>query len=298
MRVEDFAPLPTRITFTVDVEDHIARQDGVPRYVAMTDRILDFLDERGVKATFFVVGDIVDRTPELIRRVAGQGHEIASHSYRHVALPLEDAPTFRRAVADHRRRLEDLAGTAVQGFRAPLFSLTPASAWALDAIADAGFRYSSSIVPARTFGHHWARAPTEPFRWPNGLVELPCPVGRVAFFTMPFLGGMYLRYLPPWRLRQASRGRAAGAVWTYCHPYDFDTEEPFQRLPGRKAASSLFLWWNRGSILHRLDLILQGRRTVTFAELRPLLGQLASYDSTTDRAAPASAAGAIAGPPA
>ncbi len=276
----------------------MARQDGAPRYVAMTDRILDFLGERGVEATFFVVGDIAGRTPELIRRVAAQGHEIASHSYRHVPLTLEDRAVFRRAIADHRRRLEDLAGAAVRGFRAPLFSLVPATAWAIEALADAGFDYSSSIVPARAFGHHWAGAPTEPFRWPNGLLELPCPVGRVAFFTMPFLGGMYLRYLPPWRLRQASRGRAAGSVWTYCHPYDFDTEEPFRRLPGRKAASSLFLWWNRGSILHRLDLILQGRETVTFAKLRPLLGPLATYDPASGRAVPAAAAQAIARPPA
>ncbi|HMR32234.1 MAG TPA: DUF3473 domain-containing protein [Geminicoccaceae bacterium] len=264
----------------------------------MTHRILEFLGERGVQATFFVVGDITRRTPQLIQRIAAGGHEIASHSWRHVALTQEDPAVFRRAVADDRRRLEDLAGAPVLGFRAPLFSLTPASAWAIDAIADAGFGYSSSIVPARTFGHHWAGAPTAPFRWPNGIVELPCPVGRVALFTMPFLGGMYLRYLPPWRLRQASRGRAEGCLWTYCHPYDFDTEEPFRRLPGQRTATSLFLWWNRGSILHRLDLILRGRRAMTFAELRPTLGQLATYDPAAGRAVSAAATGAIAGPPA
>jgi hypothetical protein len=93
----------------------------------------------------------------------------------------------------------------------------------------------------------------------------------VGPFRLPFLGGMYLRYLPPWRLRQATRNRAPGLVWTYCHPYDFDTDEPFRRRPGQGWASSFFLWWNRGLTLERLDLILRGRRTVTFRDLCPEL---------------------------
>ena len=267
MRTEDFRPLPERITFTVDVEDHAGADGGEPRYVAMAERILDFLAERQAVGTFFVVGDVAERTPGLVRAIARQGHEIASHSHRHTPLPERRDEHFRQEIGASRRLLEDLAGTPVLGFRAPQFSLVPASGWALDALAEAGFTYSSSIVPGKGIGCGWPGAPAEPFLWRNGLLELPCPIGRVALFQLPFLGGMYLRYLPPWRLRQASRSRSTDVMWTYCHPYDFDTEEPFRRLPGRSLASSFFLWWNRGLTLHRLDVILRGRRTVAFRDL-------------------------------
>lgn len=267
MRTQDFGPLPERITFTVDVEDHVGTAGDRPRYVAMTRRVLDFLAERQAVGTFFIVGDIAERTPGLVREIAARGHEIASHSHRHVTLPGRRDAGFAEALAGSRRRLEDLADAPVQGFRAPQFSLVPTSAWALDALAEAGFTYSSSIVPGKGIGCGWPGAPSEPFLWRNGLLELPCPVGKVAVFRLPFLGGMYLRYLPPWRLRQASRSRSTDVMWTYCHPYDFDTEEPFRRLPGRSVASSFFLWWNRGLTLHRLDVILRGRRTAAFRDL-------------------------------
>ncbi len=273
MRTQDFGPLPERITFTVDVEDHVGAETGTPRYLAMTHRVLDFLAERRAVGTFFIVGDIAERTPGLVREIARQGHEIGSHSHRHRPLPQQDCRRLRDTLATSRKLLEDLAGTPVQGFRAPQFSLMPASAWALDALQEAGFTYSSSIVPGRGFGCGWPGAPTEPFFWHNGLLELPCPVGKVALFRLPFLGGMYLRYLPPWRLRQASRSRSTDVMWTYCHPYDFDTDEPFQRLPGRSLAASFFLWWNRGLTLHRLDVILHGRRTVAFRDLLDELGR-------------------------
>lgn len=272
MQARDFASLPERITFTVDVEDHGGAGSAAPRYPAMTERILAFLAERGAVATFFVVGDVAARTPGLVREIARHGHEIASHSHRHTPLPAEDARRFRGEITASRQRLEDLAGAPVLGFRAPLFSLVPATAWALDALAEAGFAYSSSVVPARGVGYGWAGAPRAPFRWPNGLLELPCPLGRVGLFPLPFLGGMYLRYLPPWRLRQATRTRSTDTVWTYCHPYDFDTDEPFRRLPGAGLVGSFFLWWNRGLTLHRLETILHGRRTVTFRDLCAEIG--------------------------
>jgi polysaccharide deacetylase family protein (PEP-CTERM system associated) len=287
MQARDFAALPERITFTVDVEDHAGASSDRPRYPAMTRRILEFLAERDVLATFFVVGDVAERTPALVREIARHGHEIASHSHRHRPLPADDPRAFRRRITASKRLLEDLAGTPVLGFRAPLFSLVPASAWALDVLVEAGFAYSSSVVPARSFGFGWAGAPTTPFCWPNGLLELPCPVGRVGFFRLPFLGGMYLRYLPPWRLRQASRSRSTDVVWTYCHPYDFDTDEPFRRLPGTGLLTSFFLWWNRGLTLHRLDAILRGRRTAPFRDLHD--GLRASADPFIPAPAPSMA---------
>lgn len=265
MRAQDFAPLPQSLTVTVDVEDHTAGVQWPARYPAMTLRLIDFLAERKLLGTFFVVGDVAKRSPELVRAIAAAGHEIGSHSHRHVPLSREDAVGFRAAVGDSRRLLEDLTGAPVTGFRAPVFSLVPATAWAIRALAEAGFRYSSSVMPVAGPGGGWPGAPCDPFRWPNGLVELPCPVGRVGPLRLPFLGGMYLRYLPPWRLRQAVRRCSTETVWTYCHPYDFDTEERFRRLPGLGLVSSLFLWCNRGSMLHRLETLLEGRTSIPFA---------------------------------
>jgi polysaccharide deacetylase family protein (PEP-CTERM system associated) len=233
----------------------------------MTFRILDFLTARDAVGTFFVTGEVARSSPDLVRMIADHGHEVASHGDRHVPLSQLEPTGFSRENADHRRKLEDIAGVPVVGFRAPFFSLTPACAWATDALSAAGFRYSSSVVPSRCFAYGWPGAPSEPFLWPAGLLELPCPVGRLGPFRLPFLGGMYLRYLPPWRLRQAARSVSGEVVWTYCHPYDFDTEEPLHLVPGHGAASSFFLWWNRATIWHRLSVIMDGRQTATFAAL-------------------------------
>lgn len=266
MRPEDFASLPDRLTFTVDVEEPGGASEGPVRYPATTMRLLDFLAARGAVGTFFVVGDIARRTPGLVREIAGRGHEIASHGDRHLPLPGQEPSRFRRESGDGRRLLEDLTGTAVLGFRAPLFSLTRASAWAPDMLAAAGFAYSSSVLPVRGGMFAWPGAPMRPFLWPCGLLELPCPVGRVGPFRLPFLGGMYLRYLPPWRLRQAARSCSTDAVWTYCHPYDLDTGERLRRLPGIGRVSSFFLWWNRAATLDRLAAIIHGRTVVPFRE--------------------------------
>ena len=240
MQARDFAPLPKRITFTVDLEDHAGGGDGAPRYPAMTRRILAFLAERKVQATFFIVGDVAERTPALVREIAGAGARDR--------VPLAPAPTA------HRRTTRRGSGASSPPARAAWRTLPalPSSASGRPCSPSCrgppgrstcwprpGFAYSSSIIPARSFGFGWAGAPAAPFRWPNGLLELPCPVGRVGFFPLPFLGGMYLRYLPPWRLRQASRTRSTDMVWTYCHPYDFDADEPFRRLPGPEPASQL-----------------------------------------------------------
>ena len=270
MRSEDFAALPRLLTFTVDVEDHLGRDGpGPARFAAMTRRLLDFLDERGARGTFFVVGDAAAREPALVREISRRGHEVASHGHRHVPLTREDPARFRRGIRDARRALEDLAGEAVQGFRAPVFSLTAAtSGWVVEALGEAGFAYSSSVLPARSVAYGLPGAPERPFLWPDGLLEVPCPLGRAGPLALPFLGGMYLRYLPPWRLR-----RLAGtlrpenpAVWTYCHPYDLDTEEPFGRAAGRGLVASLFLWCNRGVTAERLRLLMDGRVSVPFRD--------------------------------
>ena len=259
-----FGALPERITFTVDVEED---GTGPAQALAMTARLLDLLDETGAKGSFFVVGTLAEAQPALVRAIAARGHEIGCHGHHHRALAEERPEGLRADLARARAVLEDQAGAAVQGFRAPLFSLTPVVPWVPSVLAEAGFTYSSSVLPARNWLHGWPGAPRAPFLWPSGVLEIPVPLARLGPLELPVLGGMYLRYIPPWDLRRMARrlGRDGAAVWSYCHPYDLDAEARFTRRAETGLAGSLFLWMNRGAMARRLRAVLEGRRSVPFA---------------------------------
>ncbi|GGG46771.1 hypothetical protein GCM10010964_37660 [Caldovatus sediminis] len=264
-----FAALPDSLTFTVDVEE-LHPESSAARLERTTRRLLDLLEEAEGRGTFFVLGEAARRAPGLVREIARRGHELASHGERHRALGAETPEGFRAGLAACKARIEDLAGAPVLGFRAPMFSLTAGTApWATAILGELGFAYSSSVVPAWNFLHGYPGAPRRPFLWPSGVLELPCPLGRVGPLAMPFLGGMYLRYLPPWRLRQFARQAGAapdGAVfWTYCHPYDVDTAQGLRRYADLGLGASLMLWLNRGRMEGRLRAVLAGRRSLPFA---------------------------------
>ncbi len=195
--------------------------------------MLDFLDARAVRGTFFVVGETAEAHPELVREIAGRGHEIGLHGWRHQPLTELDPESFRADVARGKALLEELdAARRSSGSGRPTFSLVPDSRWAVDVLVDTGFTYSSSVLPARSplFGD--PSLPTTPFRWPNGLVELPCPVVRAGGLGLPYLGGVYLRAIPgrASSLARRSVGRDQ-LLWIYCHPYDFDPDEEFWVVP-------------------------------------------------------------------
>ena len=265
--------LPALFTFTVDVEDH-----GSARARDQTERLLDLLEEAGALGTFFVLDDVARNEPGLVAEIARRGHEVASHGHAHRPLAEEGPDRFRTGMAAARDRLADLTGTAPVGFRAPYFALTPAASWAPGILAELGFVYSASVLPAWNPLAGWPGAPRRPFLWPSGVLELPVPVARIGPVHLPFLGGMYLRWLPPWRLRGladrwAAEEAAGGALWSYCHPYDLDESEGLSLRPDAGAIGSLMLWLNRGPTLPRLTGLLQGRRSVPFADrldaLRP-----------------------------
>lgn len=265
------AALPALFTFTVDVEDHAGGQ----RAAAQTGRLLDLLEAAGAQGTFFVEDAVVAADPALVRAIAARGHEVASHGHRHCPIAEEAPASFRAGMATARDRLADVTGQAPMGYRAPYFSLTPQAAWASDVLAGLGFSYSSSVLPAWNPLAGWPGAPRRPFLWASGLLELPVPVARVGPLRLPFLGGMYLRWLPPWRLRWMAGRWAAeevdGALWSYCHPYDLDREQALVHRRDAGAFGSLMLWLNRGPTLPRLQGLLEGRRSVTFAERLPAL---------------------------
>ena len=255
------------LTFTLDLEDHRARREAPARYPEITRRVLEWLATLGVRGTFFVVGEVAAAEPALVHEIARQGHELALHSYDHRALTRTTPAQFRDDTRRGRELLEDLSGQQVSGYRAPVFSLTPVSRWAVAVLAELGFSYSSSVLAAPHPLHGYPGLPATPFRWPEGVLELPAPLAALGPWRLPYLGGFYLRYLPlpliEWLRTRAPRDELP---WTYCHPYDFDTDEAF--MPIRDAALwvSVLLWFKRGSTLPRLARLLADGGAVPFAE--------------------------------
>jgi polysaccharide deacetylase family protein (PEP-CTERM system associated) len=256
-----------RLVFTLDLEDHIGTYQRDARFVANTISVLDLLESLGIRGTFFVVAKIAETHPELIRRIARCGHEIACHSYDHLPITAETPESFATKLRRAKHLLEQTSGQKVTGYRAPIFSLTPATHWAVDLIGDAGFEYSSSVLPAANPLYGFSGAPRAPFCWPNGLLEFPVPVASFFGACLPFLGGVYVRYLPWSMIASAMRGLPDNIVkWTYFHPYDFDVDEPFSRMPGTGMATNLICWLNRRTTGPRLARLFADRSSVGFRD--------------------------------
>jgi polysaccharide deacetylase family protein (PEP-CTERM system associated) len=232
-----------------DLEDYFQVQnfDGIvardawettpSRLAASTDRVLELFDEAGIQATFFILGWNAEHHPEVVRRVAEAGHEIASHGYAHRMIFEQRPEEFRDDVRRAKALLEGLTGAAVWGYRAPTFSITERSRWAIDILADEGYRYDSSIFPIR---HDRYGIPTAPrflhtVAGSDGrqLAEFPPTTVRVLGHNLPVAGGGYLRLFPAALVRAALRrvNRKGHPVIVYFHPWELDPEQP--RLPVR-----------------------------------------------------------------
>ncbi len=240
------------VSLTLDLEDHRMGGDPSYRFVHNAEKLLDFLRALDARATIFVVGDAIDKLVGLIRRAADEGHELALHSFTHVPLQQCAPGVLATELKEARRRLEDLTGNRVSGFRAPLFSLTRETVWVTDMLAELDFDYSSSVLPARNPQFGYRDAPRVPFCWPSGLLELPVPVLSMGLWELPFLGGLYLRYMPLSLIIRGARERANECLWSYLHPYDIDAEEGFYRFPGTSLLTSVLLWRRRRNTLARL----------------------------------------------
>jgi polysaccharide deacetylase family protein (PEP-CTERM system associated) len=255
------------ITFTLDLEDHRADPGDEPRHVAATHAVLEFLAERQIRGTFFVVGDVAEHEPALVRDVAAEGHEVGVHSFRHRPLTDVAPEEFRAGIRETTARLEDLAQSPVIGFRAPMFSLVASTRWALDTLGELGFTYSSSVLPTHhpLFGD--PGCPAVPFRWPNGLLELPCPVARIEGRGLAYLAAVWLRNLP-WAITRTALALAdeAPLLWSYAHPYDFDPGEAYRKLPEAGAVGSRIIWRGRARMFGRFDRLLAGRGAPPLAE--------------------------------
>lgn len=226
---------------TIDVEDYfqvsafapyIARSDWDMRECRVernVDRILSMLDEHDTRATFFTLGWIAERYPHLIQRIAAQGHEIASHGYGHQRASDLSEDAFREDIDSAKKILEDLCGAAVNGYRAPSFSIGPSNLWAFDSLARAGYRYSSSIYPIRHDHYGMPDAPRFAHRVRDELIELPITTLRLFNRNLPSSGGGYFRLLPyamsRWMIRRVNARELESAIF-YCHPWEFDADQP------------------------------------------------------------------------
>lgn len=197
-----------------DVADEIRRN---------THYLLDLLDERGVTGTFFILGRIARDMPTLVADVSKRGHEIGCHSHEHLRLFGLTPQRIRADLTEAKARLEDAAGAAVIGFRAPDFSITSDSLWALDIIRETGFLYDSSVVPT---GVHdvYGVAAAQPgiHRLRNGLVEFPPSTFGIGSARIPFAGGGYFRLYPYSVTRSllTRANRRGEPVMHYIHPYE------------------------------------------------------------------------------
>jgi len=267
----------TGIAFTLDLEDHRPDESAELRFPAITDALLDDLDAWGTTGTFFVVGDVARAHPDLVARVAARGHEIALHGAHHVPLPDITPHSFRSETAAAADHLSQIVQLPVAGFRAPIFSLVPESAWAPMVLSELGFAWSSSVLPARNPLYGWPGAPTTAFRWPSGLVELPCPLFGAGRLALPLLGGTYLRVSPGPLARWAGRaGARRPGAWLYAHPYDFDPAEKRWLVPEVGRLGSRVLWWGRGGMAGRVRQLVAGSR-VTMSEMAASFTDLPTF---------------------
>ncbi|OAN64039.1 XrtA system polysaccharide deacetylase [Sphingomonas sp. TDK1] len=233
MRVQNGLSVDVEDWFQVGAfETTIARDDwdGLERRVeANTDRVLALFAEAGAKGTFFTLGWVAERHPKLVRRIAEAGHEVASHGWDHARVFTLTPDQFRADLARARAALEDAAGAAVKGYRAPSFSIDRRTPWAHAVLAEAGYTYSSSIAPIAHDHYGWPDAPRAPFHplADARLIELPITIARVLGREVT-AGGGFFRLLPQGVTDRAIRAANAGgdAAMFYFHPWEIDPGQP------------------------------------------------------------------------
>jgi len=261
-----------RNAFTVDVEDyyhvsafecHVTRECW-ERYESRvernTARILEMLDRHGVKGTFFVLGWIARKFPRLVREIQGCGHEIGSHSFWHRLIYKQSPAEFRTDLRDSKGALEDATGVPVRAYRAPSFSITSRSLWALEILVQEGIEVDSSIFPVHHDRYGIPDAPTTIHRreTPSGqLWEFPVSVKSIAGFNLPVSGGGYFRLFPAsWTMRWLSQinERQNQPFVFYIHPWELDPDQP--RVPIASRMSRFRHYVQLKSTAQKLEMLL------------------------------------------
>ncbi|GAB3036046.1 XrtA system polysaccharide deacetylase [Bowmanella dokdonensis] len=265
---------------TVDVEDffHVSAFDKIikpqdwdqyqPRVDGNTRRLLDIFSRHGVKSTFFVLGWVAERYPELIKEIHAQGHEIASHGYAHRRATEQDRQTFLADVRRSKNHLEDLLGEAVIGYRAPSFSIGYSNEWAFEVLAELGFSYSSSTYPVKHDLYGTPDWPRFAYQRAEQIMEIPIPTLKMMGRQIPIGGGGYFRLYPyalTHYLVNKYLDKEKQPYSFYFHPWEIDADQP--RLNNASAKSRFRHYVNLQHTESKLDRLLQDFRWSTMKDV-------------------------------
>jgi polysaccharide deacetylase family protein (PEP-CTERM system associated) len=255
--VEDYFQV-SAFASRVRPEDWMGMECRVERNV---DSVLALLADAHTHATFFTLGWVAERYPGLVQRIAAAGHEVASHGFAHRRATEQHPKEFLADIRLAKAVLEDIAGCEVRGYRAPSFSIGPTNRWAYDAIAEAGYRYSSSIYPIRHDHYGAPDAPRFAHEPRTGLLELPITTVRVGRTNWPAGGGGYFRLFPyalsRWSIRRVNERDGQVAMF-YFHPWEIDPDQP--RVAGIGAKTRFRHYVNLRRMVPRLARLLQDFR--------------------------------------
>lgn len=255
---------------TVDVEDyfqvsafesHVDKKkwNNIPRRVEQNvDRILQLFDSHNVKATFFTLGWVAERHPEMVKRIVQQGHELASHGWEHIRVTEQTPAAFREDITRTKHVLEEISGQEIKGYRAASYSINASNLWAQDELADAGYRYSSSIVPIKHDLYGMPGAPRFAFDAADGrLLEIPVSTVPLLGRNINCGGGGWFRLFPyafsRWALQRVNQRDGQSANF-YFHPWEIDPDQPRQLNLGWKTRFRHYINLNR--MYGRMDRLL------------------------------------------
>lgn len=266
-------PSSPPLLFSIDVEEfYPADPDRDPRSSPLPSLVgayLDLLRQHNVRATFFVVGDVARRHPEVLRSIVADGHELACHGDRHVTLDHFTPDEFAADLRLNRAAVQAAAGAEVAGFRAPVLSLTERTSWAYDVLASEGFKYSSSVLPASNPLYGWPSFGPPPRRQ-RGVVEIPITLASVFKRAVPAFSGTYFRVMPWALVRRELRVLPSDRpVVCYFHPYDIDHRQPWTMHVGV-----------RGS--HFMNALLFARRRSLLVRIASLVGEMPAAETYSD----------------
>ena len=254
---------------TIDVEDYFQVSAFAP-YIKRSDwnsvecriekninSILEMLSQHATKATFFTLGWIAERYPDMVRSIIREGHELASHGYGHERASDQTEAEFLADIHLAKMVLEDLAGSEVKGYRAPSFSIGSRNLWAFDCLATAGYRYSSSVYPVQHDHYGMPDAPRFAFEACAGVVEIPMSTCRIFNRNVPAGGGGYFRLFPyvlsHWMIRHVNKHDAESSIF-YFHPWEIDVEQP--QIPGLARKAKFRHYLNISRMQGRLNQLL------------------------------------------
>lgn len=261
--------------FSIDLEDIRLRLDNPEKYEERvplnTHRYLEWLKSYNQKCTFFVTGDIAVLYPSLIREIISEGHEIACHTNAHIPIDQMTKDSFKADLEKNIEVLQKAGAGKIEGFRAPIFSITPKTKWAHDVLSELDFSYSCSVLPAKNPFYGWEGFGFSPKKINEKLVEIPLTMGRFGPLVVPVVGGVYFRALPMFGIKRVTRQcikRNIPAVG-YFHPYDIDFEQERYMNPGINNSPfyNFLMYYNRKKVFKRLDGIMdQGFSIMTYSE--------------------------------